>query len=299
MLRQRLLTGSILIAALVLLLWGDERLSAALAQRADSLPWWTGGGDGLLLAAVAVLVLAPLLGRELARMLRACGIAAPTWLTVVAAMLGAKTVWMLGCTQDPERAVALLVTVLWGLLSLSLVVHSRGQRIAGVVAATGATLLSFVYIGAMLGIWLLVRRHVGAWVLAGAILTVKASDTGAYFTGVSIGRHKMIPWLSPGKSWEGFAGGVVAAAAAGAALAYASESLPAARDHVPVALGAAMGGVLGFVGPFGDLAESLLKRSAGVKDSGQALPGMGGAFDVLDSPLLAGPIVYWMLLLLR
>ena len=63
------------------------------------------------------------------------------------------------------------------------------------------------------------------------------------------------------------------------------------RDHVAPWLGAVTGAVLGVVGPFGDLAESLLKRSAGVKDSGTMLPGMGGAFDVLDSLLLAGPVV--------
>jgi phosphatidate cytidylyltransferase len=65
-----------------------------------------------------------------------------------------------------------------------------------------------------------------------------------------------------------------------------------------VALGAATGAVLGLVGPFGDLVESLLKRGAGVKDSGSVLPGMGGVFDVLDSPLMAGPVV-WLALQVR
>jgi phosphatidate cytidylyltransferase len=62
-----------------------------------------------------------------------------------------------------------------------------------------------------------------------------------------------------------------------------------------VALGACAGAVLGLVGPFGDLAESLLKRNAGAKDSGNTLPGMGGLLDVVDSPLLAGPVVWWAL----
>jgi phosphatidate cytidylyltransferase len=298
-LRQRLITGSLLIVGLVLLLWGDERLSAQLADRGDALPWWTGGGDGLLLDAVALLLLAPLLARELARMLRGSGVAAPTWLTVLAAMLGVETVGMLPLLPGAEQAIALGAAILWALLALSLIVHTRGRRIEGAVAATGATLLSFVYIGAMLGMWVLVRRHVGPWVVAGAILTVKASDMGAYFTGVAFGRHKMIPWLSPAKSWEGFAGGVAASALVGAGLAALSLRLPDARDHVPAAVGAVAGLALGVVAPFGDLVESLFKRSAGVKDSGTALPGMGGAFDVLDSPLLAGPVVYGALLLLR
>jgi phosphatidate cytidylyltransferase len=167
--------------------------------------------------------------------------------------------------------------------------------VEGVVAATGGTLLAFAWIGAMLGTWLLVRMQVGPWVMAGAVLTVKASDIGAYFTGMSIGRHKMIPWLSPKKSWEGLVGGIAFAALVGGLLAWWSSSLDDPRDQVPVALGAATGAVLGVLGPFGDLAESLLKRSAGAKDSGATLPGMGGLLDVLDSPLLAGPAVLWAL----
>jgi phosphatidate cytidylyltransferase len=174
-------------------------------------------------------------------------------------------------------------------------VHSRGAHIVGVVSATGGTLLSFAYIGVLLGAWLLVRCDVGPWVLVGAMLTVKASDIGAYFTGMSIGRHKLIPWLSPAKSWEGLFGGIALAAVVGGLLSWWSDALPDPRDHVPVLLGAATGAVLGVVGTFGDLVESLLKRSAGVKDSGQVLPGMGGVFDVLDSPLLAGPVVWWAL----
>ena len=153
-------------------------------------------------------------------------------------------------------------------------------------------------LGVMLGCWMLVRNLIGPWGLAGAMLTVKASDMGAYFTGMAIGRHKMIPWLSPAKSWEGLAGGIAFAAAAGGALAAWSWSLDDPRDHVPVALGIGAGAALGLVGTFGDLAESLLKRSAGIKDSGRVLPGMGGVLDVLDSPLLAGPVV-WAALHLR
>jgi phosphatidate cytidylyltransferase len=160
-----------------------------------------------------------------------------------------------------------------------------------VIAGVGGTLLAFTYVGAMLGVWLVVRTQVGPWVLAGAVLTVKASDIGAYAVGMTLGRRKMIPWLSPGKSWEGFAGGIAFAATVGGLLAWTSLGLDDPRDHVAPWLGAVTGAVLGVVGPFGDLAESLLKRSAGIKDSGTLLPGMGGAFDVLDSLLLAGPVV--------
>jgi phosphatidate cytidylyltransferase len=112
---------------------------------------------------------------------------------------------------------------------------------------------------------------------------------------MAIGRHKMITWLSPKKSWEGLAGGVVTATLVGAGLAHLSGSLLDAADHIPWWLGAIGGALAGFIGHAGDLAESAFKRDAGLKDSGRTLPGMGGVLDVLDSPLFTGPLVYWLL----
>lgn len=294
MLHLRLVTGTLLVLGLLGLLWLDGVASTATDGQ-PAIESVLGTSDGIVLTAFALLVLAPLLGKEFAALLRASGIAAPTWLTALAAACGALAVRALPAAGDAGSAAAVAATATWAVLSLAFVAHTRGQRIDGVVAACGGTMLAFAYLGAMLGTWLLVRTEVGPWVLAGAILTVKASDIGAYFTGMSIGRHKMIPWLSPGKSWEGLVGGIAFAAAVGGLLAWWSGSLPDPRDQVPVALGAVTGAVLGVVGPFGDLAESLLKRNAGAKDSGATLPGMGGLLDVVDSPLLAGPVVWWAL----
>lgn len=294
MLRHRLITGTLLVAALLALLAGD---SAASARMRDE-PWvlrLLGTSEGIALSAVALFLLAPVLGAELAAMLRGAGVAAPRGLTVAAAVAGCAAVRMMPAFDDPAMAGAAAATAIAATLVASFVVHTRGQRVAGAIASTGGTLLAFAWVGAMLGAWLLVRTEVGPWVLAGAILTVKASDIGAYAVGMTIGRHKMIPWLSPAKSWEGFAGGIGFAALVGGTLAWLSGGLADPQDHVPVVLGAATGAVLGVVGPFGDLAESLLKRNAGAKDSGRFLPGMGGLFDVLDSPLLAGPVVWWAL----
>jgi phosphatidate cytidylyltransferase len=289
-LRTRLITGTLLVAALVALLWADG--AAGRAVDADgALARVLGGTDGVVIVPFALLLLVPLLGVELARLLRGAGIDAPTWLTVAAAFAGAASV-RAAPALGPGPAAATAAIAAWATLSAALVVHSRGQRIVGVAVATGGTLLAFVYVGMMVGTWLLVRCEVGPWVMAGAVLTVKASDIGAYAAGMSFGRHKMIPWLSPAKSWEGLAGGIALAAAVGGAMAWWSGGLPDPRDQVPVALGAMTGALLGIVGPFGDLVESLLKRGAGVKDSGSVLPGMGGVFDVLDSPLMAGPVVW-------
>jgi phosphatidate cytidylyltransferase len=112
---------------------------------------------------------------------------------------------------------------------------------------------------------------------------------------MSIGRHKMIPWLSPKKTWEGLAGGVVVASAVGALLAHFGSPYLEEADRVSWVLGAIGGALMAVVGQAGDLAESAFKRDAGLKDSGRVLPGMGGVLEVLDSPLFTGPVVYWLL----
>ena len=134
----------------------------------------------------------------------------------------------------------------------------------------------------------MLRFDHSAWILGGAVLTAKSCDIGAYFTGRAIGSRKLIPWLSPGKTWEGLLGGVAIAALVGGLLALASSHLPAESDHLSPLVGTVLGAVLGLLGQAGDLAESLLKRAAGAKDSGRILPGMGGVFDVMDSLLPAG-----------
>jgi phosphatidate cytidylyltransferase len=164
-----------------------------------------------------------------------------------------------------------------------------------VVAAAGAVVFAMVYLGLMTGFLLALRRGHSAWWIVGVLLLTKASDTGAYFTGRAIGRHKLIPWLSPGKTWEGLAGGILLAMVAGALLAAASDRFLSEPDRVPVWLGVLCGAVFALVGQFGDLTVSLFKRGAGLKDSSQLLPGLGGVLDVLDSPLMVAPVAFWIL----
>lgn len=117
------------------------------------------------------------------------------------------------------------------------------------------------------------------------LLVVKATDIGAFFGGKAIGRHKMIPWLSPGKTWEGLVCGVLTSAAVGA---LCSRWMPGLLWWK----GMIFGLVIGAIGQAGDLLESLMKRDAAVKDSGKSIPGFGGVLDVIDSPLLASPFAY-------
>lgn len=298
MLRHRLVTGALLIVAVVALCWVDERLENAEAPRwigewFGALRWPAGSA---LFAAMAVLFL-PLAARELAQLLRAQGVATSAPLMAVGAILGAYLMWAPRSVpwavhlQGPfGLALLLSLTLLLGVPLLA-----REQRIAGVSAGAGGLLVAVVWLGIFPGFLLAMRAHWSAWVILGVVLTTKSSDIGAYFVGKAIGRHKLIPWLSPGKTWEGLAGGVVGAAAVGAGLAWLWGFMPAAYGRIDPLWGAICGASFAFIGQLGDLGESLLKRGAGAKDSGRTLPGMGGVLDVLDSPLAVGPVAWWLL----
>lgn len=147
--------------------------------------------------------------------------------------------------------------------------------------------LGAVYVGGFLAAWpRAIRLPRGEhWVLLG-IAAVAAGDTAAYFTGRAAGRRKLAPAVSPNKTVEGAAGGLAASVAA--AVAYAALALPG----LPAWYAAAAGAVVGAAGQAGDLFESLLKRAAGVKDSGTLLPGHGGLFDRADGVIAAGPALF-------
>jgi len=129
----------------------------------------------------------------------------------------------------------------------------------------------------------------GAYYVLYFVLVTKFSDTGAYVVGSLLGRHKMIPRVSPGKTWEGFGGAVVVSVLASLLFAQvAGDRLHGMTSVHAMVLGAS----LGVAAVIGDLIESLFKREAGVKDSGSFLPGIGGILDLLDSLLFNAPIMY-------
>ncbi|MBI5397782.1 MAG: phosphatidate cytidylyltransferase, partial [Verrucomicrobia bacterium] len=131
------------------------------------------------------------------------------------------------------------------------------------------------------------------------VLVTKLSDAGAYVTGKLLGRHKLIPRISPGKTWEGTLGAVVVAALAGLGTFFLFRDSLEHLRMTPVHA-AMVGALLGAVGVVGDLAESLIKREAGVKDSGHWLPGIGGILDLIDSLLFTAPALYaYLRLILR
>jgi phosphatidate cytidylyltransferase len=295
-LKYRLITGPLLIALLLAIIvlddWLDTVKLAGFWQ--DLFNGKEHPPRGLALFGLA-LVAAALGAWELCNICRLQGIATRPWLSAAAAMLGVSLSYSVPMATDAIPAIAVLSTGMIIVFVASLLTFSHGKNVQGVIAAAGSVMFAMVYLGLMMGFLLALRRSHSAWWI---ILTTKACDSGAYFTGRAIGKHKLIPWLSPGKTWEGLAGGVVAATLAGVLLAWLSQRLLAPHDHVPLAYGAVWGVIFALMGQFGDLMKSLLKRGAGIKDSSSLLPGLGGVLDVLDSPLMVAPVAYWLIVVM-
>lgn len=295
MLRYRLLLDPVLIAALIGVFWADAAIEGAAIPsflRAiflgrEAFP------PGVAMFAFALLI-SPLASFELVAILRANSINASKRATWFATVLGLLVSCTIPTDITGSLGAAIVASVAAFVLVGSLIFYSRKKTVEGVVAAAGGTLFAFAYLGLLFGFLLAIRREHSAWVVLAVLLMTKSCDIGAYFTGRAIGRHKLIPWLSPGKTWEGLGGGVALATALGvlgAYLAHRASWLP----PYPLWQGALMGATLALVGQAGDLLASLLKRDAGIKDSSKALPGFGGVLDVIDSPLLAGPAAFWLL----
>ena len=172
------------------------------------------------------------------------------------------------------------------------------------VIEVAVTTLGFVFVGVMFSFMArllfvpdLDQAVPGAWLVIWLVAVTKFTDMGAYATGSVIGKHKMIPHISPGKTWEGIAGGVVFALAIGCGLfALMPEPLAVLGSWPSVVV---ISLVLAALAVVGDLAESVLKRSIGVKDSGQTLPGIGGILDLIDSLCFTAPALYFMLKLME
>jgi phosphatidate cytidylyltransferase len=132
----------------------------------------------------------------------------------------------------------------------------------------------------------------GAVAIAMAIFVPKVCDIGAYFTGRFLGRHRMTPILSPKKTWEGAAGGLVASVLTAIGIDRLGPT-PVLQSDLILEVG--FGITVGLVAMWGDLAESLIKRDCRQKDASQVVPGYGGVLDVVDSVMFAAPVAYWWL----
>lgn len=300
--RLRLTFGPILILLLLGLMWLDGFLDRT--QAGINWPVLVDADGtfrpGLPLILVG-LVICGRAGYELRQMFAAKGLQASakslTFCSAAGLLAGVLTIGPQN--QVPishDYTAAVLATAAAAAVFLTMLAFLRHKDPKGAGGAVASAITAFTYVGLTLAFMMAIRREYAVWVMVLVVLTIKACDSGAYFTGKAVGRHKLIPWLSPGKTWEGLAGGLVCAAACG----FLFKSLggkwgPDIIRHVPTWHWIVFGLLLGGFGQLGDLSASVFKRDAGIKDSGTILPGFGGMIDMLDSLLLTGPIAYWML----
>ena len=186
--------------------------------------------------------------------------------------------------------------MLGGLLAtfvLAFVVYGLGGVRQSATMSFGITVLGVAWVGAGIGCLLLVRDipEFGFWAVMAVLFTVFAADTGAFFVGRTLGRHRMAPAISPNKSWEGFVGGVVAAIGMAFVILYKDRD-----EFLTIPESLVLGLVIALAAVLGDLFESAVKRDLDVKDSGRVLGGHGGMLDRLDSLLWAGPAAYFAIL---
>jgi phosphatidate cytidylyltransferase len=163
----------------------------------------------------------------------------------------------------------------------------RREPLEQIPRSIAIVVLAWLYCGLLIASLVGLRDRFGVpWVIV-AFVVSWANDTFAYFAGHAFGKHKLYERISPKKTWEGFAGGLVGSVAGAFAVLWLLH--PAALT-VGGAIAVGLGG--GVLGPLGDLAESMVKRAAGVKDSGKIIPGHGGLLDRIDALLFVAPWVY-------
>lgn len=240
------------------------------------------------IAAELLLILAYV---EYARLAEACGLPLPTIAagaaTVVASM-GLTSSIRVG-DEILTNAVALDAVLLSGFVMMGALSIASWQGERDVLGRVGAAVFPMLYLGLPIGALMALRTLRGREALFLLLLTVMVSDTAQYYSGRAFGRRPLAPAISPKKTMEGAIGGFVFGAAT---LSVAGQWwLPG----VPIALRALLGVAVVALGIAGDLFESMLKRSAGVKDSSTLIPGHGGVLDRIDALLFAAPVYYVVL----
>jgi phosphatidate cytidylyltransferase len=195
----------------------------------------------------------------------------------VAFFFGVEGLWL-------ALLAAVVIISLWRLGEQLRPSHRTGA--SGLFGDIGAGAFVQVYVTFLAGLYVvLVGLEGGEWWTLASIVIVVVTDIGAYASGLAFGKHKLAPTISPGKTWEGFAGSIVVAVVAGILLGWLMLGQP-------WWVGLVMGVLLALVGTMGDLTESLIKRDLGVKDISTWLPGHGGFLDRLDSILPSAAVAY-------
>ena len=248
-------------------------------------------GAILLIAAIACLTL-----RELYFLLTATGVSPFSRLGMVFGTLIAIEPWLQARFGLPGHGLLALGTVVFAVRILS--ERTPEKRLESL----SSTVFGLVYVGFLLSYLTRIvtplpldtitptgRLLLCLWVVA----TAKFCDVGALLSGLAFGKHKMAPTISPKKTWEGLVGGLLVSMGVGGFVAWLCRGqFPVGMDPLHAALKALPVAAVAVVS---DLVESVIKRRADIKDSGMAIPGIGGIFDLSDSLLLAAPIAYFVI----
>jgi phosphatidate cytidylyltransferase len=295
MLGWRLLVSAILIPAFVFLFYLDQR-----------------AGETAPVLLVLCLAIAVRSAWELVELLRVRSFAPSFWQTALLSCAVVISAWIphLSPTRSGNASPIAFATpmlvfslcVVWLLASNA----ARYRAPGGTMETLGAEILTVCYVGVLIALTAELRWVAGAkagyLVLGSLLVAAKSGDIGAYTLGRLIGRRKMAPLLSPGKTWAGAVGALITSAfGAWLWLHFAPPLFDASWPPSPSFWAAAYGLVIGIVGMIGDLCESLIKRDLGKKDAAALMPGFGGLLDLTDSVLYAGPValVLWNILPLR
>lgn len=273
MLKYRLIFGTLMTILFVSLILLDGYIDGSLLAKKENSPV-----QATLLAALIVLVAVPA-NFELAKLLKSGGAKIFLPITIASTVLIAAGWYIAQFFEDPSQFAAIFFVLIFGLSTLAIFLW-QGLKYAaiGAFANCGANLLAICYLGVLTSFIIKLRIDFGPIAFLMFVFVVKFCDIGAYTFGRLYGKHKFSPVISPKKTWEGMAGGVIFSVILASIFA-------AVFDIMPIFAAVVFGAVFAFLGQLGDLAESMLKRAAETKDSASSVPGFGGVLDVIDSPL--------------
>lgn len=291
MLFWRLLVSSILIPLFIACFYLDARLGAHAP---------------ILLGVVVFLALSG--AGEMVDLLWTRSFTPNRWIVSACCALVAAAAWWgrfghmpISIPSDDNTLAQVMLAYALTILVLFLLATYRYREPGASMETLGAELLIVSYIGVLLGVVAQLRwvagSDAGYLVMGSMLIVTKGGDVGAYFLGRLFGRRKLVPLLSPGKTWAGAVGALIGSALSAVAwLQFATPLFTPAGDppwQPPLWYASALYGlILGVTGLVGDLCESLIKRDVGKKDSSSLLPGFGGLLDLIDSVLYAGPVAY-------
>lgn len=294
---MRLISAAVILSVLGALVWLDARQTV---------------GYGVWLLPV-VLIVSVLATEEVLSMLKAKNyqpVAWPIYLGNLLMPLAASAPLVCELAQVPFPETGPFGRAGWPMAVLAIAAITvigaemgRYRQPGTAIVNSALGIFTLVYVGLLISFLALVRLHKsnewGLFALISVLAITKVADTGAYFFGRALGRTKMTPILSPNKTWEGAAGGIVSACAASwACFHWLGPWLVGSQYVEPSLIASSLYGlILAAAGMHGDLAESLLKRDMQRKDSSTWLPGLGGVLDIIDSVLVAAPCAYlcWVL----